>query len=110
MFSKESFPFGVALVAIVLVEVLSQLSIKKYVNSNKTVFYLLIAGVIGYILYACLLTHIFTFKKLSITNALVSQLSVVLLAIVGYFFFQERLTAKETIGLLLAFASALLLI
>ena len=47
MFSKQSFPFGVALVSIVLVEVFSQLSIKKYVNSNKTVFYLLIAGVIG---------------------------------------------------------------
>jgi len=109
MFSKESFPFGFALVVIVLIEVLSQLSIKKYVN-NKKLSYLLVTGIVGYILYACLLTHVFTFKKLSITNALVSQLSVVLLAIVGYFFFQERLTFKETIGLLFAFASAILLI
>ena len=39
MFSKESFPFGFALVVIVLVEVLSQLSIKKYVNNKKLSYF-----------------------------------------------------------------------
>ena len=110
LFRNQSLSFGIAFIAIVLIEVFSQISIKKYVSSNHSLLYLLLGGVVGYMIYGYLLTHIFASKKLSITNALVSQTSVVLLAIVGYFFFQERLTFKETLGLLFAFISVILLI
>ena len=107
---SNTFSFGMIFIAIILIECFSQFSIKKYVNGKNTVSYLLLLGIIGYILYAYLLSYLFSFKKLSIANALVSQSSIVLLAIIGYFIFHEKLTTKETIGLLFALISAILLI
>ena len=106
MFSNNTYIILIA--SIVFIEAFSQYIIKKYVN-NKYVYYLFI-GIIGYSLYAYLLSKVFTYKKLSVTNALISQFSVVILAIVGYVQFQEKLTTKEFIGLFFSFLSAMLLL
>ena len=110
IFSSDSSYFWIILFAVVFFEAFSQFCIKKYTDSKSTFTILLISGTLGYAIYAYLLSHIFTFKKLAVANAMIAQLSVVALAIIGYFFLEERLSIKEVIGLLLAFVSAMLLI
>lgn len=89
-------------VIIVCLENASQYFLKYYTTDKKVHFF--IYGVILYAFVAYVLTLTFKYEKMVIVNILWGGISALLLTAMAYVLFDEKLTAREIIGILVIFA------
>lgn len=88
------------LLAIILAETAAQYYLQKMSNQNEKKFLmegLALYIIVGYMYYLILTNG----SKLAIANALWNAGSSVLIAIVGYIFFSQKLNMKDIVGLAL---------
>lgn len=100
----------VAIIVIILsiIEVFIFAGLKKY-HDTKNKWYFL-ASIIGYVVVAALLVYSFNFQEIAVINGLWNALTLVLIALLGYFVFKERLNWKEIIAIILMLVAMLLLL
>ena len=89
-------------VVIVCIENMSQYFLKNYTIDKKLHFF--IYGVILYAIIAYILTLTFKYEKMVIVNILWGGVSALLLTAMAYVLFDEKLTIREIIGILVIFA------
>ena len=87
------------IITLAIIETLAMSTI-EYSANNKNNYYLfgiLLYGIVAYILYRILVS-----SKLAITNALWNATTVILVTLVGVFYFKEELNKYECIGIFFA--------
>ena len=89
-------------VIIVCIENTSQYFLKHYAMDKKIHFF--IYGVLLYAVIAYILTLTFKYEKMVIINILWGGISALLLTAMAYVLFDERLSMREIIGILVIFA------
>ena len=77
----------------------------EYSANNKNKYY--IFGIFLYSITAYILYRILITEKLAITNALWNSITIILVSIVSIFYFKEKLSKYQIIGLLLAILSVI---
>jgi multidrug transporter EmrE-like cation transporter len=82
--------------SIALFEALAQSSIQYARMYMKPIG--ILAGMFCYAAVAMLLYAAYKYRKLGIVNALWSSLSIVMMLAIGYFFFQEKLSILDKVG------------
>ena len=82
-----------------IAEVLALTSLKKFSETKKAYYF--IASIFLYVIICALIVISFRFKEMSLLNALWNGLSIVLVIIVGYLLFKERITKYELLGVFL---------
>lgn len=90
-----------------IVEAYSQYNLKMY-NNYKTGYYFLI-GALGYLIIAGLLTYSYNFGKMGIINVIWNIGSTILILLIGYFYFSEKLTTLQLFGVILAIVGLILM-
>jgi len=94
------------LILIIIVEALA-MSIIEYSANNKNNYYIIGLGLymlVGYILYKILIN-----SDLAITNAKWNVVSIVLVTSIGIFYFKEKLTTTQKVGMSFAIMSIILM-
>ena len=96
------------IVILVIVELLTVTSLKHWSTTKNNLFlylglfgYLVVGGIFAYIL------HIHS--DMTVVNSLWQVLNVILVAAVGLMIYKEKLTTKQTIGVVLAIIATILL-
>jgi multidrug transporter EmrE-like cation transporter len=100
----------IILVSLVILEIIAEVCIKEYDKSSKTK--LILIGVFLYLFIPLLfLALIKQTDELIIANALWQVSNIILVAIVGYFYFKEKLSKYQWAGIVLSiFVVGLLMI
>jgi small multidrug resistance pump len=88
---------------LVALESLAQYLSRKY-TENRDKLWMFVVAVICYLLIVYTLTKTYDYENIGFVNALWSGLALVSVAMIGYFFFEERFNNQEyaAIGLILA--------
>ena len=81
--------------------------IKKYINNYN--FKWLIFSIIFSLFLICIYVNLFKSKKMSITYPLIKIISVLMVFLFGVFYFREKPTYREIIGLIFGIISIYLL-
>ena len=84
---------------IAILETIGMSIIEDSANKKNRYF---VVGLVFYMIVAIILYHILKVGNLSITNALWNATTVILVTLVGVFYFKEKLTKYQYIGLLFA--------
>jgi small multidrug resistance pump len=82
---------------IVFIECAAQYCLKKYLESNIILWFVL--GVVIYGCIAYLLTLSFSYEKLAIVNIMWGAFSALVLSLMAYYFFNEPLTYTQIAGI-----------
>ena len=87
------------IITISIIETFAMSTIEYSANNknNYYIFGILLYGIVAYILYRILIHG-----KLAITNALWNATTVILVTLVGVFYFKEELNKYECIGIFFA--------
>ena len=87
------------IITLAIIETLAMSTIEYSANENNYyyIFGILLYGIVAYILYRILVS-----SKLAITNALWNATTVILVTLVGVFYFKEELNKYECIGIFFA--------
>jgi len=93
---------------LVALESIGQYLARKYVD-NKDKLWMFIVAVICYLLIVYTLTKTYNYENIGFVNALWSGLALVVVAMIGYFFFDERFNNQEYVGIGLILAGTILL-
>lgn len=94
-------------IAIVFVECAAQYCLKKYASSKLVYWYIL--GVLIYGVIAYLLVMSFAYEKMAIVNIMWGGLSALILSLMAYFFYNEELTMKQIVGIVIVLVGTWLL-
>ena len=88
---------------LVTLETLGQFLARKY-HDNKEKLWMFIIAIFCYITIAYVLVKTYELENIGFVNALWSGITLISVAIIGYFLFDERFTNQEyaAIGLILA--------
>jgi len=86
------------IIILIAIETGSQYNLKLY-NENK-INYNLIFGIIGYILIALILSYSFGFEKMGIVNHAWNIGTSVTIILVGYMYFNEKLSTAQMVGVI----------
>jgi len=93
---------------LVALETLGQYLSRKYTD-NKDKLWMIMIAVICYLGIVYTLTKTYDYENIGIVNALWSGLALVSVAVVGYFFFEERFSNQDYVAIALILAGTLLL-
>ena len=93
---------------LVALESIGQYLARKYVD-NKDKLWMFIVAVICYLLIVYTLTKTYNYENIGFVNALWSGLTLVVVAMIGYFFFDESFNNQEYVGIGLILAGTILL-
>ena len=93
---------------LVALESIGQYLARKYVD-NKDKLWMFIIAVICYLLIVYTLTKTYNYENIGFVNALWSGLTLVVVAMIGYFFFDESFNNQEYVGIGLILAGTILL-
>ena len=97
----------ILLVVIIFLECVSQFLLQKKVQTNND-FYL----IIGMIMYALLaLAFYFLLKEgqtLSVANIIWNALALIIITLIGYFYFKQSLSTTQIIALILSLVALIL--
>lgn len=94
---------NVVLILLTLITLIEQTSLylfKKYELTGKTVYYII--GVIGYVIITALLVKSFEYAKIGIVNHSWNVASSICGFLIGYWFFSEKLTPMEIVGVFIS--------
>lgn len=107
-YTEPTFIYLLAFViAIVFVECAAQYCLKKYASSKVAYWYLL--GVLIYAIIAYLIVLSFGYEKMAIVNIMWGGLSALILSLMAYFFYNEELTMKQIVGIVIVLVGTWLL-
>ena len=90
-----------------LIESISDIILKEYVTNKKTLY--LLIGLIGYILIGFTFMQLLKFNNLGTANIVWHVMHFMILCVVGIFYYNEKYTLKEIIGIILGLMSFYLL-
>jgi len=93
---------------LVALETLGQYLSRKYTD-NKDKLWMIMVAVVCYLGIVYILTQTYGFENIGIVNALWSGLALVSVAIVGYFFFEERFSNQDYVAIGLILTGTILL-
>lgn len=93
---------------LVALETIGQYLARKYTD-NKDNLWMFIVAVITYLLIVYSLTKTYKYENIGFVNALWSGLALVSVAMVGYFFFDERFNTQEYVAIGLILTGTILL-
>ena len=93
---------------LVALESIGQYLARKYTD-NKDKLWMFIVAVICYLLIVYALTKTYDYENIGFVNALWSGLALVSVAMIGYFFFDERFNNQEYVAIGLILAGTILL-
>ena len=93
---------------LVALETIGQYLARKYTD-NKDKLWMFIVAVITYLLIVYTLTKTYGYENIGFVNALWSGLALVSVAMVGYFFFDERFNTQEYVAIGLILTGTILL-
>ena len=99
--------FGL-IIGLVALESIGQYLARKYTD-NKDKLWMFIVAVICYLLIVYALTKTYDYENIGFVNALWSGLALVSVAMIGYFFFDERFNNQEYVAIGLILAGTILL-
>lgn len=83
-------------------------SFLKLANTRKTTIYFIL-GIASYAFVSTFLYLSYTYKGVGLVNALWSGISILMMMLVGYFFFKERFATTELIGVGLILAGIIVI-
>jgi multidrug transporter EmrE-like cation transporter len=86
---------------------LGDLFMKKWVNTNSTLFY--IVGLAVYLVGLNFLAHSFKYKNIAVASVIFVIFNVVTLSLVSYFYFKETLSPLQIIGICVGITSIIIL-
>ena len=105
---KFDLKFILPLVGLILSETFAQFSLEKVVKTKNNIF--LVLGCAAYLAVSILYYFVLkTGQKLAIANVIWNIGTTVGVFLVGTFYFKEKLTTKQLIGVALAVVSGFLL-
>lgn len=105
---NTNFLYAIAFViGIVLIECGAQYCLKKYEKCK--LFYWFIFGVLIYGIIAYILVLSFKYEKLAIVNVMWGGLSALILTLMAYYFYGEKLSWKQILGIIVIIAGTLIL-
>tara|TARA_B100002051_G_C16678063_1_gene608182 strand:+ start:363 stop:671 length:309 start_codon:yes stop_codon:yes gene_type:complete len=90
-----------------LIQSISDIILKEYVTNKKAIY--LIIGLIGYILIGYTFMRLLKFHNLGTANIVWHVMHFMILCLVGIFYYNEKYTLKEIIGIILGLMSFYLL-
>jgi len=93
---------------LVALETLGQYLSRKYTD-NKDKLWMIMLAVVCYLGIIYILTKTYGFENIGIVNALWSGLALVSVALVGYFFFDERFSNQDYVAIGLILTGTILL-
>jgi multidrug transporter EmrE-like cation transporter len=80
---------------------------KKWVVSNN--IYLYIIGMIVYVVGLNFLAQSFKYKNIAVASVIFVLFNIITLSLVSYFYFKEKISGLEMLGMCLGLASIVLL-
>lgn len=92
---------------LVLLETIGQFSVRKY-NGNRIKWYLLLS-IACYVGIVITLDRIYDLEEIGFVNALWSGITLLVVAILGYYAFEETFSQQEVIAIILIFIGTILL-
>lgn len=90
-----------------IVLTLGDIVMKKWVISGQTYAYFL--GIFIYLIGMNFLAQSFKFKNIAVASVLLVVFNVITLTLVSWFFFKEKLSPLELLGILFGVASVVIL-
>ena len=103
---KITIKLGLLLLLLVSIEIIAVIFLKNHKNHLN-----IILGILGYTIIGCILAYLLSnYPKLTIINSLWQVLNIILISAIGIFFFKEKLSFKETFGLIFAIISIILFV
>jgi multidrug transporter EmrE-like cation transporter len=86
------------ILAIVIIECAAQYCLKRYAKCEGYQWFIL--GIITYSVVAFLLVLSFDYEKMAIVNIMWGSLSALILTLVAYYFYDEKLSWKQILGII----------
>jgi multidrug transporter EmrE-like cation transporter len=80
---------------------------KKWVNTHSNVFYVI--GLVVWIIGLLFLAESFKFKNIAVASTIFVIFNVITLSLASWFYFKEKLSGLELIGIFLGIAAIILL-
>jgi len=80
---------------------------KKWVVTNSV--YLYIGGMLIYLVGLNFLAQSFKYKNIAVASIIFVLFNIILLAIVSWFYFKEKLSALQIVGLIVGIAAIVIL-
>lgn len=92
---------------LVFLETIGQFSVRKY-NDNRIKWYLLLS-ITCYIGIVLTLDRIYNMEEIGFVNAIWSGVTLLVVAVLGYYAFEERFSNQEFVAIALIFIGTILL-
>ena len=92
---------------LVFLETIGQFAVRKY-NSNRIKWYILLS-IVCYIGIVLTLDRIYNIEEIGFVNAVWSGVTLLVVAILGYYAFEEQFSKQEIVAIILIFIGTILL-
>ena len=102
-------PFSILFILAAVLSAASPIFVKMYINSQENKGYLIMLAIVAAIIVTFIYIALTKQYGASRMYTIVKILSILMVAVIGFFFLGEKLTAKYIIGILLACVSLYLL-
>ncbi|MDD4937984.1 MAG: hypothetical protein PHX34_03125 [Candidatus Shapirobacteria bacterium] len=86
---------------------IGDLVMKKWVNSGTSIFYVL--GLIVYMVAMVFLSQSYKYKNIAVASLMLVLFNIITLLIVSWFFYQEKLSLVQFIGVFFGLVSIVIL-
>jgi drug/metabolite transporter (DMT)-like permease len=83
--------------------------VQQYLKTDKTKHYLILLSIISYIIVILFYIEIFEFRNAAIGHSIIKYISIIFVFIVGIFYYEQKITMKQYIGVILGLVAIYLL-